>query len=215
MFSTYLFDFDGTLVDSMPTFGGMAIKILDEYRIPYGEDIIKIVTPLGYVGMARYFRTLGIDSEESALIAKMIDYVAEDYRERIPAKSNVEPTLRALKAQGASLNILTASPHSVLDPCLMRLGIFDLFDHIWSCDDFGKSKSDPQIYRDAAARIGKPIDAILFVDDNLGANQSAKRSGIQTCGVYDPSSEDYVDEIKQVTDDYIYDFSELLKENRL
>ena len=30
------------------------------------------------------------------------------------------------------------------------------------------------------------------------------------CGVYDPSSEDYVDQIKAATDYYIYDFSELL-----
>ena len=40
---TYLFDFDGTLVDSMPTYGGVMKRILDETNTPYGDDIIKII----------------------------------------------------------------------------------------------------------------------------------------------------------------------------
>ena len=42
--NTYLFDFDGTLVDSMPTFSGLMIRILNEHNIKYGDDIIKIIT---------------------------------------------------------------------------------------------------------------------------------------------------------------------------
>lgn len=209
MFGACLFDFDGTLVDSMSTFGAMALRILDEHKISYGEDIIKIVTPLGYGGMAQYFRQLGIEMEQDALIQKMIDYVTEDYRERIEAKPYVCDVLRALKEKGVSLNVLTASPHSVLDPCLKRLGIFDLFDNVWSSDDLGTIKADPKIYAIAAEKIGLPIDRVLFVDDNLGALQSAKRSGIRTCGVYDPSSEDYREEIRQTADYYANDFSEL------
>ena len=45
---TYLFDFDGTLVDSMPTYGAVMKRILDENRVSYGDDIIKIITPLGF-----------------------------------------------------------------------------------------------------------------------------------------------------------------------
>lgn len=209
MFSAYLFDFDGTLVDSMPTFGAMALRILDEHEIPYGDDIIKIVTPLGYGGMAEYFRQLGIDMERDALVEKMISYVTEEYRERIQAKPFVCDVLKELKAKGVSLNVLTASPHSVLDPCLKRLGIYDLFDHVWSSDDLGTIKADPKIYAIAAEKIGLPIEQILFVDDNLGAIQSAKRSGIGTCGIYDPSSEDYRKEIADAADYYANDFKEL------
>ena len=56
----YLFDFDGTLVDSMPTYVSVMLRILDEYSIPYGEDIVRIITPLGYRGTAEYYRTLGV-----------------------------------------------------------------------------------------------------------------------------------------------------------
>ena len=49
----YLFDFDGTLVDSMPTFTALMLRILDEHNVEYDESIIKTITPLGYVGTAR------------------------------------------------------------------------------------------------------------------------------------------------------------------
>ncbi|MBR7164831.1 MAG: HAD hydrolase-like protein, partial [Clostridia bacterium] len=38
----FLFDFDGTLVDSMPTYAATMLQILDEYKIPYGDDLVKI-----------------------------------------------------------------------------------------------------------------------------------------------------------------------------
>ena len=38
---TYLFDFDGTLVDSMPTFVSAMLRILDENSISYDKDIVK------------------------------------------------------------------------------------------------------------------------------------------------------------------------------
>ena len=65
---TYLFDFDGTLVDSMPTFASLMLRILDENSIKYGEDIVKVITPLGYRGTAEYFRSLGIDESTEARI---------------------------------------------------------------------------------------------------------------------------------------------------
>lgn len=42
---TYLFDFDGTLVDSMPTYVSAVLRILDEHSVSYGSDIVKILTP--------------------------------------------------------------------------------------------------------------------------------------------------------------------------
>ena len=63
----------------------------------------------------------------------------------------------------------------------------------------------------AAREIGKPMEEVLFLDDNLNADMTAKASGMKVCGVYDESSKDYVNEMKAVTDYYIYDFSELLE----
>ena len=207
---TFLFDFDGTLVDSMPTYGGVMKGILDENHIPYGDDLIKIITPLGFVYTAKYFIELGVQVPEETLIAQMKERMIEAYSTRVPAKSNVPEVLRALKDKGCSLNVLTASPHNTLDPSLKRLGLWELFDNVWSCNDFGTSKSDPEIYRMAAQRIGVPVGDVIFLDDNLGADTTAKSAGTQVWGVYDDSSRESTEEIKAVSDHYINDFIEIL-----
>ena len=207
---SYLFDFDGTLVDSMPTFISAMLRILDENHISYEDNIIKTITPLGLNGTAEYFiNELGLNMPKDRLMRLMGEYMLHGYRYTIPAKPNVISVLKTLKEQGASLNVLTASPHITLDACLKRLEMWDLFDNIWSCDDFGTTKADPQIYAMAAARMGTIVDKVLFLDDNLHADTVAKSANMLVCGVYDDSSKDCAEAIKAVTDYYIYDFSEL------
>ncbi len=208
---TYLFDFDGTLVDSMPTYVSTMLRILDENQIPYDNSIVKIITPLGLIGTAKYYIELGVNKTVEEITAKMLEYMIEAYSTTVPAKSNVESTLRELKKQGCDLHVLTASPHETLDPCLARLGIDKLFTNIWSCNDFGTTKADPNIYTEAAKRIGKDVSEIIFIDDNINADKTAKSAGMRVYGIYDESSADYVDEMKKVCEKYIYDFSELLE----
>ena len=208
--SAYLFDFDGTLVDSMPSFISTMLRILDENNIEYENDIVKTITPLGYLGTAKHFKTLGITKTETELVKIMNEYIIDEYKYNIHAKENVIYVLKKLKEKGASLNVLTASPHNALDPCLKRLGIYDIFDNVWSCDDFCTTKANPEIYKMAAEKIGYSVDEILFLDDNYKADKTAKTAGMKVCGVFDKSSEDYVEDIKSVTDFYIYNFSELL-----
>ena len=207
---TYLFDFDGTLVDSMPTYVSAMLRILDENQISYDKDIVKIITPLGIMGTAEYFANMGVEMTKEEMIDLMKKYMLEAYLYHIPAKENVISVLRKLKDKGCNLNVLTASPHVTLDACLKRLGIYDLFTNVWSCDDFNTTKADPLIYKMAAEKIGESIEEILFLDDNYNADETAKKAGMLVCGVYDDSSKEYVDEIKEITDYYIYDFEELL-----
>ena len=149
--SVYLFDFDGTLVDSMPVFGAAVLHVLDTNGVSYPNDIVKIITPLGFAGTADYFiRELGAKRTRDELVEEMTAYMVEAYMNTIPAKPHVADALRALRARGDRLAVLTASPHKTLDPCLKRVGLYDLFERVWSCDDFNTTKADPNIYKMAA-----------------------------------------------------------------
>ena len=57
---TYLFDFDGTLVDSMPDYCAAMLRILDENGVSYEPDIVKGITPLGVSGTADHFISMGV-----------------------------------------------------------------------------------------------------------------------------------------------------------
>ncbi len=206
-----IFDFDGTLVDSMREWAGKMLNVLHNYSIDYPNDIIKTITPLGDRGTAEYFiKEFGIDATPSELIAMMNEYAIKEYTYNIPLKDTVADTLQILKKQGYSLNVLTASPHKMLDVCLKRVGIYELFDNVWSCDDFGTTKGDVQIYRSVAKCLGTSVDNCIFLDDNINALRVAKQSGMSVVGVYDSSSDDMQKEIAQLSDAYIYKMRELL-----
>lgn len=207
----YLFDFDGTLVDSMPVYCAVMLRILDENGIEYEKDILKTITPLGALATADYFIDLGLNKSKEEILNLMGSYAVYEYENNILAKTNVIEVLRALKLEGADLNVLTASPHITLDPCLKRLGIYDLFTNVWSCEDFETTKANPEIYIRAAEKMGCGVADVLFLDDNLNAVKTAKQAGMLTCGVFDESSSQYTDEIKKTTDYYIDDFSQLLE----
>ena len=206
----YIFDLDGTLINSMPAFCKIVKRILGEKNIAYGDDLIKIVTPLGYAGTAKYFKSLGLDGSVEEIIELMQNYIYEDYEKYIPAKEGVVETLKKMKELGASLNVLTACPHRLLDTCLKRLGIFDLFDKVYSCDDFGTTKTNPDIYLQVSQRLSQKPSDIVFVDDNVNAVKTAKIAGLNSYGIFDESSKEYVEEMKKEGDKYLWTFRELL-----
>lgn len=196
----------------MPAYVSVMLKILDENNLKYKDDIIKVITPLGFKGTAEYFKeNFGLQMSVDEIINLMGKYAYYEYKNNILAKENVKEVLTKLKNEGASLNVLTASPHLTLDVCLKRLELFDLFENVWSCDDFNTTKVNPEIYKAAAKKIGKPVEKILFLDDNYNADKAAKVSGMKVCGVFDKSSAEYENEIRNVSDHYIYNFSELFE----
>ncbi len=211
--NTLLFDFDGTLVDSMSIYLSVMTRILDENNIEYDSTIGKTITPLGTIGTAKYFVELGVPMTEKEIVTLMGKYMLDEYLYNIPAKENVVDVLKTLKSNGYSLNILTASPHITLDACLKRLGIWELFSNVWSCDDFGTTKTDPNLYKIITNKLGVSAEDISFFDDNPNACATAKKAKMKVCGVFDETSQDYIDEVKNITDYYIYNFSEILQLN--
>lgn len=210
-FTTYLFDFDGTLADSMPCFSQKMINVLNRSGVAYPKDIVKTVTPLGTVDIARYFHEkLHVPFTIEEIMKQMDDYALVEYRDHIPLKDGVLEYLQMLKQHNCSLNILTASPHHLLDPCLKRNGIWDLFDHVMSCDDLGLTKSNPDIYLAAAKRIGVDLSDMVFFDDNIHAVKTAVSANLYTIGVYDASSAEYAEQIQQLCNTYITSMREML-----
>ena len=186
------------------------LSILDKNGIKYEKDIVKVITPLGYLGTANHFISMGVKASVLQLVCEMKAGMVYEYTYNVGEKPNVISTLLALKARGDSLNILTASPHEVLDPCLKRLGIFDIFDNVWSCDDFETTKANPEIYKMAAEKMGVAVGDAIFLDDNFNAVKTAKTAGMRVFGVYDKSSEEYTEEMKSISERYISDFSQLI-----
>ena len=205
----YLFDFDGTLVDSMPTWSGVHVNALKSAGIPVPADFVQTITPLGNYRASQYTISLGLDVSLEDYLAHVSKTLYEAYTTRIPLRPGVTEKLLELQRAGHSLNVLTASPHHYLDPCLRRHGIFDLFDNVWTIDDFGYTKAQTIIYTEAAQRLGAPVEGCVFVDDNAGAVATAKTAGMYTVGIFDETSRDFAPQLKAACHLYIEDFSQV------
>ena len=206
----YLFDLDGTLADSMGQWAEKMLHILNEEKIEYPPDIIHRITPLGDEGTAALFAEMGVPGTKEDIISRMNAYAVPQYTYHISLKPGAADYLKKLKSEGAVLAVLTASPHCTTDICLKRNGVYDLFDKVWSVSDLGMVKSQPEIYADAAERLGVSVSDMTFFDDNLTALTAAKKEGLVCVGVYDASGAQYEEEIRKVCDRYIRSFEELL-----
>lgn len=209
----YVFDLDGTLVNSMPYFKRAMLSIAEDEGLEYDEDLIKILTPLGYVGGAKYYiDTYGVDATVEELCERVRVRLVDAYTNDIKLKDGVREYLTALSESGARLFVLTASPHAVTDVCLKNNGVFDLFEKVWSVEDFALTKSDTRIFFEVAKTIGCGTSDVHYFDDSLIALENAKGAGYITYGVYDSQSDEELirmrDELSDVT---VMSFTELLK----
>lgn len=206
-----VFDLDGTLVDSMPAFTRGMLKIADDAGLTYDGELIKILTPLGYTKSAEYYvRELGVPDTVENIVRRIEDNLLYEYTNNIVTKPGVVEYLSRLHAEGARLFVLTASPHLVTDVCLKKNGIWDLFEQVWSVEDFGLSKSDTPLFFEVAKRIGCQRGDVHYFDDSLIALANAKRSDYRTYAVYDAQTPDEVERMKREHDVFVASFCDLL-----
>lgn len=212
MSGVYVFDLDGTLMNSMGYFAEGMVSILREDGVDYPPDILNIITPMGTVKAAEYFKSLGAHGSTEQIIERMGKNMIAVYKRLVKAKPFVTEYLQKLKGEGARLYVLTASPHITVDPCLKNNGIYSLFDEVWSTDDFGglTKSAGTELFYAVAERVGCKAEDINYFDDNIIALKNAGLAGLQTVGVYDEYYEVPMQEVKASSKKYIMSFEEVL-----
>ena len=212
MIKHYIFDFDGTLADSMPYLGQAVKTYLDEQCISYGDDLIEKTMPLGLYGIAKYFiERYGVKAAADEIYEWFLKKLCPEYDEKIPLKPHALALIAKLRSGGATCDMLTASPHSIIDKCAERNGVRAVLRHCWTVEDFGDlKKNGTQIYFEVARRLGAKLEECALLDDNIEALTAAKNAGFAAIGVYDEFSKNTEEKIRAFADKYIYDFAELI-----
>lgn len=211
MIRAVVFDLDDTLVDSWSRFDGAMLPVLDEEGIAYDrEEMIAKMHPQGVPPTAALFCEMGVPGTVEEVTRRLEVGMYREYAERIRLMPGAEAYLCRLREQGVRLFVLTASPHSITDPCLRNNGVWDLFEQVWTVEDYGMGKSNPDLFVRVVGDIGLPADEILYYDDNPVAVVNAAASGMQVCGVLCPHTPQNAAKILEVAEKYIASFEELL-----
>ena len=208
MLTGAIFDFDGTLLDSMfiwDTIGEDYLRTLG--KEPH-EDLKETFMTLTLEEAAEYYRehykvTLSVTEIVDSINA-MVEGI---YRTKVTLKPGVMDYLRLLKERGIKMCVATVTDRYLVEETLERLGVRHYFSEIFTCAEVGFGKDKPIIYQKALEHLGtEKRDTYVFEDLPFALN-TAKTDGFPTVGVYD-RHEVHQDELKALSDYYIRDFTD-------
>ena len=137
------------------------------------------------------------------------------YQTQVKEKAGATAFLQALRRQGVSLYLATATDRTVITQGLDRTGLLPLLDGLVTCGDLGVDKNTPAIFDYARDQMGTKTQETWVFEDAVHAVRTAKAAGFRVCAIYDPSAEEEQTEIQTLADVYIRSFEELFEANSL
>ena len=210
-FDAAIFDFDGTLADSMWVWHDIDARFCEEYGLVLPPEYNESITGLGFEGTARYFiDELGLDMTVEQCCAEFNRFAAERYRNEVLLKPGALAFLTALKAAGMPIVIASSLITDLLYPALENNGAFELIDDFRLCDDYGTHKSEPLILELAAQAAGTDLERCILFEDIVPPIRNAKERGAFTVAVLDEDNEAQdTPAIAQIADLSIGDYVQL------
>lgn len=203
-----IFDFDGTLFDSMFIWDSVGEIYLHSLGKEPKPSMREDVRALSLYQSACYFKeeyeiNLSVD-EIMTGINRTIEHF---YIYEVQPKEGVVSFLNKMKQQRISMCIATALERYQIEAALQRCKMEHLFDAIFTCTEVGHGKDEPEIFRRAMEYFGANRNNTVVFEDAIHAVQTAKRDDFKVIAVFD-NSEKRQTEIQELCDCYISNFEQ-------
>ncbi len=176
-FKAYLFDCDGTIVDSMPLHYVAWKKAVSEWNCEFPEELFYA---WGGMPVSEIIATLNARQGLAMPVEEIMKHKEELYFESLHELKAVPEVLEHIKASHGQIPfaVVSGSTRDSVTRSLETLGILDKFETLVCAGDYTKSKPDAEPFLIAAQRLGvKPEECLVFEDTEMGI-QSAKAAGM-------------------------------------
>ena len=181
----FIFDLDGTLVDTMPTHFRAWTEIAKRHGLTFPEDRFY---SLGGVPTAKI---AGMLIAEAGLTLDPIAVAKEKeqmYFDSLANGAAIQPIdvvlelARGHRAEGP-MAVASGSMRRLVERTLAALGITDWFAALVAAEDTAKHKPEPDVFLEAARRIGvTPAHCLVYEDTDIGL-EAAHRAGMAAVDV--------------------------------
>ena len=181
-FAAYLFDLDGTLIDSIDL-------IFRAYR--HTAQLHLAISPPDSVwreGLGTPLRQqLSAVSEDPDLIDAMVatyrEYHFAHHEDSVKAYPEMVDVVAALASRGARLGVVTSKLRTGAERGLITTGLMEFFHTIVSADEVRRPKPHPEPVFAALERLGVDAGDAVFIGDSPHDIAAGREAGVATAGV--------------------------------
>ena len=207
----FLFDLDGTLVDSMWIWESIDVEYLDRFGLELPEDLHSCIEGMSFSETAQYFKErFSIPDTLEKMKADWNRMAWEKYTQEVPLKSGIREFLRYHRARGVKMAVATSNSRELAEAVIAVHGLTDTFDVIVTGCDVAHGKPFPDVYLEAAVRLGVDPSECLVFEDVVAGIQAGRSAGMEVAAVEDAYSLYQERQKKELADLYIADYQELL-----
>lgn len=132
----FLFDLDGTLVDSMWIWESIDVEYLDRFGLELPEDLHSCIEGMSFSETAQYFKErFSIPDTLEKMKSDWNRMAWEKYTQEVPLKSGIREFLRYHRARGVKMAVATSNSRELAEAVIAVHGLTDTFDVIVTgCD---------------------------------------------------------------------------------
>lgn len=188
-----IFDFDGTLLDSLHVWDDIDEKSFAKRGVKVPADFADSTATMTPREVADYvIARFGFTDSPEVLMKEWQDMAFDAYAKHLPLRKGAKNYVDYLHKTGAKTVLITTLSKSLCVAALKRTDLYYYFDLMIFGEDLeSNAKNSPKTYLDLAKRIGvKPSDCTVF-EDSDAALKSARLAGMKICGVVDLINGDF------------------------
>ena len=211
----FIFDLDGTLLDSLGLWQDIDKRYMALHGIEYKREYTDEIKRLTYVESSYYFKdVLGVNKDVEEIQRDWREMSHAAYQNDLLLKPYAYEFVSACAKKGECILATSCFKESAV-AALKRTGLWAYMEDVVTTNEVGVNKDHPKIYEVCAEKLGlKPKECYVF-EDVYSAALCASKAGFKVIGILDDMWMKDQDEMKKICQKTIYSFKELLDENIL
>ena len=206
-----IFDLDGTLLDSMPSWQQQLHDCLLSRGVTPPEDLLDRTKTLGLesaTGMV--LKEFNLPDDPAEVYHNFQVDMEKLYCSKIPLKEGVAEFLQEMSLKGYPMAVATATSRNLVEKVLAFHHLTDLFQCVTTVAEVGIGKHDPKVFLETAKKLNLAPENCVVFEDSLKAVRSASHANFKTVAIFEETNTAEQEALQKESSLYIHDFRELL-----
>jgi len=186
MIEAVVFDLDGILIDSEHVWDEVRQQLADERGGRWNENASRDMMGMSSIEWSRYMRdVVGLTEEPEEISAEVVRRLEDRYRRELPLIPGAEQAVESLAARWP-LALASSSNRELIDLVLESSGLGRYFTASVSSEEVARGKPEPDVFLEAARRLGVEPTHCAAVEDSENGILAAKAAGMRTIAIPNP-----------------------------